>query len=313
MQSRPRRAKSLPKTLQRSAWHVSKIGRRLLRILVRQFVSAFPGVGRRYERFRYRNWGRKVAVFAARPPQPDFIIIGAPKCGTSWLQAVLNQHPDIKMVPDEIEYFSLHADYPREWYFEHFVRRLAAEEIAEPGSFILGEKSARYCAILPDQIKRIRELLPYTKLVLMTRDPVARHWAHAKRNFEKRRLHNREMAALSLPRQKLFDYFRETQPLGEFSNIIANWTSVFPASQLLIVSQEKTLASPRETFHAVLDHIGASRGYDPAKLTFLPRQVNRGPSLEMPEDVAAFLEDMFGNERKRLRDLFGDRSFVYVS
>ena len=46
--------------------------------------------------------------YASRPlPRPDFVIIGAPKCGTSWLQRALAQHPDIVMVPDEIEYFSL--------------------------------------------------------------------------------------------------------------------------------------------------------------------------------------------------------------
>lgn len=308
-----RKDSSWAKTVNRGAKQASKIGRRLRQILVRKVTSTFPGLTRRFQGFRYRNWGSKVAAFTARPPRPDFIIIGAPKCGTSWLQAALNQHPHIKMVPDEIEYFSFHLDRPPEWYFEHFVKRLEAENISDPESIILGEKSARYCAMSPDQIERVCELLPDVKLVLMTRDPVARHWAHAKRNFEKRRLHNREIAALNLPRQKLFAYFKETQPLGEFSNIITNWTSVFPASQLLIVSQEKTLASPRETFHAVLDHIGASRDYDADKLTFLQRQINRGPKVEMPEDVAAFLEDMYGGERKRLRDLFGERSFVYAS
>jgi hypothetical protein len=296
--------------LDKPAKQVFKAGRRVFRVIVRKITGAFPTLTRRYQRFRYRNWQSKIAI-AGRPPRPDFIIIGAPKCGTSWLQTVLNQHPGIKMVPDEIEYFSFNSDKPPEWYFEHFVRRLEAEQIADRGPFILGEKSARYCAISPDRIKRVHELLPDIKLILMTRDPVARHWAHAKRNFEKRALSNREMAALRVPREKLFAYFNETRPLGEFSNIIANWTSVFPASQLLILSQEKALASPQETFHAVLSHIGASGAYDPSKVTFLQRQVNRGPRVEMPADVGAFLEDMFAEERCRLRSLFGERSYVY--
>jgi hypothetical protein len=302
---------SLAKTLDRLATQTFKAGRRPLRVLVRKFTGIFPGLTKRYQRFRYRNWPSKVAAFSGRPPQPDFIIIGAPKCGTSWLQSVLGQLPDIKMVPDEIEYFSFHCDKPPEWYFEHFVRRLEAERITDSESFIIGEKSARYCAIAPDQIRRVRSLLPHIKLILMTRDPVARHWAHAKRNFEKRALNNRETAALRVPRERLFAYFRETRPLGEFSNIIANWTSVFPASQLLILSQEKALASPEETLRTVLAHIGASRDYDPSKVTLLQRQVNRGPRVEMPADVSSFLENMFAEERKHLHELFGKRSFVY--
>src|SRR5262245_39274524 len=127
-----------------------------------------------------------------RFPRPNFIIIGAPKCGTSWLQRTLGQHPGILMVPDEIEYFSMHLNYPIEWYLNHFARVRRKEKSLPRAPFVLGEKSARYCAMEPDRIARVHRLLPDAKLILMTRDPITRHWSQAKRFFSKRRFNKRE-------------------------------------------------------------------------------------------------------------------------
>ena len=278
----------------------------------RHFMGNFPSMARRYQRFRYRNFIRNVDPSStSSAPRPDFIVIGAPKCGTSWLLGALKQHPNIKMAPKEIEYFSFHLDYPFEWYLEHFARLTSAPESPGSSSFIIGEKSARYCSMPTGHIQRVRELLPDVRLVLMTRDPVARHWAHAKRHFGQRQFRNSETAVLDIPRRKLFAFFDEVRPLSEFSKIIANWTSVFPSPQLLVVSQEATLRSPRETFDAVIEFIGAPVDYDPGSITYLLRQRNRGPRVEMPPDVAIYLETMFAKERKWLRDLFGERACLH--
>ncbi|MBI4486021.1 MAG: hypothetical protein HY655_08430, partial [Acidobacteria bacterium] len=115
---------------------------------------------------------------------------------------------------------------------------------------------------------------------------------------------------LSVPRKRLFGFLTRTRVLGEFSLMIANWTSVYPPEQLLIVSQEHTLAHPRATFDAVLEFLGIAGGYDAASIRLLSKQRNQGPSIRMPGDVAEFLEGMFSEERQRLRALLGDRGIV---
>jgi sulfotransferase family protein len=234
---------------------------------------------------------------------PHFIIIGAPKCGTSWLRGSLDQHPGVLVIDDEIEYFSDFLDKPVEWYLDHFAKKLEAAPPLPSGSYILGEKSARYCAIPIEQIRVVRRLLPSARLILMIRDPVSRHWAHAKRYFQKERFDKHGGGVLSVPRDELFAHFTRMRRLSEFSQMLANWTSVFPPAQLLIVSQERTLTHPKETFDAVLDHIGASRDYDPGQIRFLTMQKNRGPAVPMPNDVAEFLEKMFARERAQLSEL----------
>jgi hypothetical protein len=156
-------------------------------------------------------------------------------------------------------------------------------------------------------------LLPDARLILMTRDPVSRHWAHAKRYFQKERFDKHGGGVMSVPRDELFDYFTRMRRLSQFSQMVANWTSVFPREQLLIVSQERTLTAPRETYDAVLDHIGASRDYDPAAIGMLTMQKNRGPSVPMPDDVAEFLEEMFASERDQLRELLDQEACILAA
>lgn len=296
---------------------VAKGFRRFRRGLTKKASRLSASVRNRLDQLWYRRRWQDVTTLdraasrLSHLPRPDFIIIGAPKCGTSWLQRALGQHSNIIVVPDEIEYFSAHLDYPLEWYLNHFARQVGASRPSSGVPQFIGEKSARYCSIPLDRIRLVHRLLPEIKLILMTRDPVARHWSQAKRFFSKRRFNKREGGVLALPRDGLFDFFERMRPLGEFSTMIANWTEVYSPRQLLIVSQEKALASPRVVYDAVLDHIGASRDYDPAAIKLLQAETNLGPKLPMPADVAKYLEAMFASERQRLRDLMGESASVY--
>jgi hypothetical protein len=297
---------------------LSKVYRRFRRASVKKASRLSMGLTRRLEQIRYRGGPEHpVAIGREAPrlshlPHPDFIIIGAPKCGTSWLQHALGQHPGILMVPDEIEYFSMHLNYPVEWYLNHFARAARQTKSPSRATQVFGEKSARYCAIDPERIALVHRLLPDAKLILMARDPIARHWSQAKRFFSKKRFNKREGGVFGVPREELFDFFERMRPLGEFSTMIANWTEVYAKERLLIVSQEKALERPRAAYEAVLTHIGASLDYDLAAISRLQTETNPGPKLKMPDDIAAYLEDMFAGERERLHALLGDGTAVYV-
>jgi len=297
-----------------SAKSLSKLLRRVRKVSARQVTDRLPVISRQLQRVRYRNWVRDNAeegqAAGSGLARPDFLIIGAPKCGTSWLMGGLGQHPNVIMLPEEIEYFSLHLDYPFAWYAEHFARQRDALKAEKRTPYLLGEKSARYCAMPIENIEHVREALPDVKLILMTRDPVSRHWAHAKKFFAKRKLFNSDQAVLTMKRRKLFTFLETMRPLGAFSNIIANWTSVFPKERLLVLSQEKALTSPQDILDAVREHLGLATNFDPGSLAFMTRRRNRGPNVPMPDDIAEFLEEMFAGERQWLRDFYGDRLFV---
>ena len=266
----------------------------------------------------HRIWGEPrlldlVAAGRAAPlPFPHFLIIGAPKCGTSWLQGALGQHPNVIIVPDEIEYFSSNLErYPLGWYRDMFKQRIKALSRTKATPYLVGEKSARYCSITQDRIRLVHRLLPDVRLILMTRDPVARHWSHAKQYFSKPRIAKREGGDVqSLPRERVVDFLTRSRILGEFSAMIDNWTTFYRPEQMLIVSQEYAFANPRAAFDAVLAHLRLPTDYDPQSIRLLSKRRNRGPSIDMPENVSRLLEGMFASERQYLDALLAGRGII---
>ena len=105
-----------------------------------------------------------------------FLVIGAQRCGTTWLHHQLEAHPQIAMArPTRPEPKVFLADLgpgqDHAWYVDTWFRD------ATPGQ-VLGEKSTSYVD-RPDAIPRVRELLGDVPLVVQLRDPVARavsHW-----------------------------------------------------------------------------------------------------------------------------------------
>lgn len=104
---------------------------------------------------------------------PNFLVIGAQRSGTTWLDRKLRSHPDIYL-PDrrkEIHYFDKYYDRGLEWY-EHF--------------FPTPDHAADYCAIGeispmylfdPAVPARVHEYLPDSKLIVILRNPAERAYS----------------------------------------------------------------------------------------------------------------------------------------
>lgn len=104
---------------------------------------------------------------------PDFLGIGAPRAGTTWLNTLLASHPDV-FTPaerDEINFFDHYYARGLDWYKAFFP---SPEHSAEYRA--IGEISPQYleCDECPE---RIFTTLPDSKLVVMLRHPVARAYS----------------------------------------------------------------------------------------------------------------------------------------
>jgi len=99
---------------------------------------------------------------------PDFLIIGAGKCGTTSLYSYLDNHPQI-LLPNnkEINFFSKNFANGLDWYLSQF------PTITDSPSFITGEASPSYF-FMPDVPERIYEIAPNIKLIVLLRNPVDR-------------------------------------------------------------------------------------------------------------------------------------------
>ena len=118
---------------------------------------------------------------------PDFIIGGAPKCGTTSLHQVLDQHTDVWMAKNELYFYDAddpvaHADFLggdgndlawrtpqdpalQEWYQSRFKDA--------PDGCLIGEDTTTY--LMSDVAPfRISAANPNVKILFMLRDPVER-------------------------------------------------------------------------------------------------------------------------------------------
>jgi hypothetical protein len=126
-----------------------------------------------------------------RTAQPDFLIVGAPKAGTSALHAALALHPDIFMTtPKEPKYWLCDDAPPPHWggpgdrhsQQEWVWRRNDYEALFHPAGprQLRGESTPFYLWSRSAQ-RRIAENLPDVKLVVVVRDPIDRaysNWMH---------------------------------------------------------------------------------------------------------------------------------------
>src|SRR6266699_355743 len=121
---------------------------------------------------------------------PDFLVIGAPKAGTTALHTALARHPGLFMSPvKEPKFFLSDGPPPAKGgpgdaltYREHIWRRPEYEALfdAAPPGTLRGESTPLYLYNRA-AVRRIRETLPGARLIVVVRDPVERahsNWTH---------------------------------------------------------------------------------------------------------------------------------------
>lgn len=128
---------------------------------------------------------------STRAPRPDFLIVGAPKAGTTALHSALARHPEVFMSsPKEPKYFLCDQAPPPHWrgpgdkhsQQEWVWRRNDYEALFSeaPAHSVRGESTPFYLWSRGAH-RRIAEALPDVRLIAVVRDPIDRaysNWMH---------------------------------------------------------------------------------------------------------------------------------------
>lgn len=114
---------------------------------------------------------------------PNFVGIGAAKCGTTWMHNLLQQHPKIYMPKKrkELDFFNLENNYSKglDWYESFFPDSQTATQYSA-----IGEFTPRYLNH-PKIAREIANIGSIKKLIVMLRNPIQRtysQYSHAIRN-----------------------------------------------------------------------------------------------------------------------------------
>ena len=150
---------------------------------------------------------------------PDFLVVGAQRAGTTTLYRILCEHPGVVRPTQSkgIGYFDEEHHRGRRWYRAHFPLAVAARAPRRadgtPGPRRLTFESSGYYLHHPLAAGRIARALPDVKVVVVVRDPVDRAYS-AYRHEHARGFEDRDLAdALALEEQRLS---------GEVERIVAD-------------------------------------------------------------------------------------------
>lgn len=208
-----------------------------------------------------------MAIGDTRKPEaeglPHFILIGAPKCGTTSVHSMLAEHPDVFMPQNEIFFFDVDDVITHPDFFVHRDRMSFHDYDADFDSYLawyrslfsaakpgqrIGEDTTTYL-FSPDAPRRIAELLPDVRLVALLRDPVDRAYSQYWHNVRAGR------------HTVSFERVLRTNPTallahGFYAEQLARYRGFFDAGQMHVLFFEDLTADPPAEIRRICEFLG---------------------------------------------------------
>lgn len=184
----------------------------------------------------------------------NFLIVGAAKSATTWLQQSLQQHSDIYMPDPEIHYFSRSYDQGESWYLSYF-----DNSDRRP---VIGEKSNSYMDT-PAAAERIHRDLPSVQLIAQLRNPVERAYSDYCMLYRRGEV-SKEIAQYLDPRVAEQGRFLRG---GLYYDQLRGFLDRFPPERLLVLLFENIKSEPQRQLDMVQAFLRLDTGLQIPPLT----------------------------------------------
>jgi len=182
--------------------------------------------------------------------EPNFLYIGVPRAGSTWLFTMLREHPDVFVPPaKDIYFFDRYYDKGLGWYLSHF---------QGAGEFkAVGELSHDYyfSEVAAD---RIHNDFPDMRLICCLREPVSRLLsAYA---FDRTAEVRSDVSLSSYAAQERvltqYEYYRH----------LKRFIDTFGRERMLVVFYEDLLADPAAFIRPIYRFLGVDENFSPPTL-----------------------------------------------
>jgi hypothetical protein len=196
---------------------------------------------------------------------PDFLGIGVPRAGSTWLYRLMESHPDV-WVPaqrTEVHFFDRYFDRGFDWYAQFF------PQSAERGRYrAIGEYTPAYL-FHPQATERIQQLPSARRFIVSLRHPVQRAVSYYQ--FRKR---------IDNYRGSFEDFIKErpyTVEMGFYARPLRRFVDAFGAASLLVLVFEDAVRNVDATKQRLGSFLGidpkgfADAGEEKVNSSYLPR------------------------------------------
>lgn len=240
---------------------------------------------------------------------PDFIVCGAPRAGTTWLVEALEKHPEIfwaKPIVPEPKFFHIDSLYAKgmNYYCQTFFSDV-------PDGVVAGEKDTYYLEN-PDTPQRIFDNLPNVKLLFILREPGMRAWS----NYLWSKMHGHEtedfLTALELEgdREKaLPEELRFVRPHAYFSrglyaDQLQRYYDLFPKENLCCLNFNDLVQCPDAFLAQAQDFLDVALHPEHAQ-DLGNVNMAKGEMEQMPEAAREWLDQHYETPNAKLHALLG--------
>ncbi|MCD0450181.1 sulfotransferase domain-containing protein [Actinocorallia sp. API 0066] len=200
---------------------------------------------------------------------PDFVVIGAQKSASTFLQDQMALHPDVELAEGEVRAF--------EDPFYDAAAVAALPSLFQGSGRVRGIKRPDYLG-RPEVAARLREHLPEARLLVVVREPVARAvsaYYHYVRHGFLPLLPLEDAFARLLDGSLDAEYPRAPEILsyGRYGHHLARYLEHFPAERIAVFEQKALTADPAAALRRAFTLVGVDPEFTPPPA---PRVSNRG-------------------------------------
>ena len=178
---------------------------------------------------------------------PNFLICGASKSGSEWLQRCLAEHPEVFISFKAANFFDLFHDKGQKWYESCFSEW--------SGEKAVGEKSTTYI-ISPKVPERIHKCIPSVKLLFVLREPVERAYSHYKMQLRASDVSGRIEQVL-MPGQALVEE-------GRYFLQISRFLEYFNPSQIKVLLYDDLQYDKKLFLNEIFSFLQISTDFEPS-------------------------------------------------
>ena len=252
-------------------------------------------------------------------PAPDFVIVGAQRCGTTSLFRALAKHPAMMtnvINAKGIHYFDTSYHKSADWYKAHFPTRAEREaHSAQVGQKAIAGEASPYYMFHPAGAERMAKAIPDTKLIVLLRNPVKRAISHHLHmvweghesvknidealNLEATRLEGIEEKLLADPKlisraHQHFSYIAR----GHYAAQIEKLFEHFNRENVLVMTTEQLISDSQASLDAIQTFIGFET--DPS---IQLEKRNASSKFEPNPETVERLTQEYAESNKRLANL----------
>nr|AIF11053.1 putative deacetylase sulfotransferase [uncultured marine thaumarchaeote KM3_48_E01] len=202
---------------------------------------------------------------------PNFIVIGAVRCGTTSLYQNICEHPCVLGAKqDEIGFFDSNYHLGVDWYKSFFPRNSQLQKLKVKKGFAITGEDTPFYFWNKLAVERIFQLIPNCRLITILRNPVDRAYSNYQLSIRRGSEKFSFEKAIDIEKEVLDNegiYTDNQIDLNKFSQPRSNlvkgwyyeqlklWLDRFPEEQILVISTEELETNPQKTMKRVFQFL----------------------------------------------------------